>query len=338
MTAEEARAEAAMQRGTALQRARATFLRALVAVLGLLPTGVIGAVCDASGELWYRAAPGRAAVARGNLAHVATRLAAERRGSALARAAATDPDALERLVRGAFRQAVRTYAETLRWAATAREVVGNLVLETPTAVEAALAHGGPAVFATLHFGTMSGVGAVLVAHATVPITVPMETLRDPELQRLILDAREGIGVRIIGLESARRELRAALARGELVGVVGDRDIAGGGVPVELFGLPAALPIGPAYLALEADAPLHVAVVRRSRDAYVGHLVTLNHPAPDLPRRARVEALLAAEAAAFEELIAPAPEQWTAVFYPLWEAVPPRARPARGRPSAAPTAP
>jgi hypothetical protein len=54
-------------------------------------------------------------------------------------------------------------------------------------------------------------------------------------------------------------------------------------------------------------------------------VTLAHPSHDLPRRARVEALLAAEAAAFEEIIAAAPEQWWSVFFPIWEAVGPRPR-------------
>jgi len=35
------------------------------------------------------------------------------------------------------------------------------------------------------------------------------------------------------------------------------------------------------------------------------------------RRARVEAVLAEEARAFERFIATAPEQWWAVFFPIW---------------------
>ena len=99
--------------------------RGLGAVLRHLPASVVGVPGDAVGELWYRVAPGRAAVARGNLAQVAGWLAAEGRGNARARAAATDPAALERLVREAFRHVVRTYAETLRSAATARESRGT---------------------------------------------------------------------------------------------------------------------------------------------------------------------------------------------------------------------
>jgi hypothetical protein len=43
------------------------------------------------------------------------------------------------------------------------------------------------------------------------------------------------------------------------------------------------------------------------------------PIPDGPtRRARVEAYLEAEARAFEEYVAEAPEQWQAVFHPIWD--------------------
>jgi KDO2-lipid IV(A) lauroyltransferase len=181
------------------------------------------------------------------------------------------------------------------------------------------------VFATPHFGSLAAVSAVLADRSPVPITAPMETIADPELQRVLVRARAHRGARIVDMAASRRELPAALARGEGVGLVADRNIAGGGVPVPLFGLPARLPIGPAYLALEAGAPLHVAAARRSRGGYRGRLVTLAHPSHDLPRRARVEALLAAEAAAFEEIIAAAPEQWWSVFFPIWEAVGPRPR-------------
>jgi lauroyl/myristoyl acyltransferase len=313
-------------RGTPVQRARAAALSGLCVVLTRLPAGVVGGLSDAIGELWYHLAPGRAAVARGNLAHVAGWLAAERRGSARARAAADDPAALERLVRGAFRHVVRTYTETLRSTATAQDLRRNLVIETPEAVDAAFAPGGVIIFVSLHFGSMIGAATVLADRITVPITAPMETIDDPELQRVLERSRTFGGARTVDLRDARRELRAALARGEGVGLVADRDIAGGGVPVTLFGLPASLPIGAAWLALDAGAPIHVAATRRTaHGGFRGRLVTLAHPPADTPHRARIEALLASEARAFEDLVAPAPEQWNTVFYPIWEAVGPRAR-------------
>src|SRR6185436_1895126 len=53
------------------------------------------------------------------------------------------------------------------------------------------------------------------------------------------------GIRIVGLREARRELLAALRAGTSVGLVGDRDLTGGGTLTELFGAPAQLPLGPA---------------------------------------------------------------------------------------------
>jgi lauroyl/myristoyl acyltransferase len=313
------------RRGTAGQRARAGVLRAVAAILARLPLEVVDALADVAGAVWYRVAPGRAAVARGNLAHIADQLASHGAGPARVRAAARDADALERLVRGVFRHAARAYAETLRGAAADRDVARRLVVETPAAVDAAFGAPGPAVYATLHFGSMTGMAAIVAERSRVPVTGPMETLADPELQRLMLELRSRPRARIVALADARRVLRAALGRGEAVGVVGDRPISGGGVATPLFGLPAVLPIGPAYLALDAGAPLHVGAIRRAGRGYRGRLVTLVHHASDLPLRSRIEALLADEAAVFEEFVGMAPEQWWAVFYRIWEGVGPLSR-------------
>jgi lauroyl/myristoyl acyltransferase len=313
------------RRGTPVQRARAGLVSALAAVLARLPFGIVDALFDVAGELWYRAAPDRAAVARGNLAHIAEWLAARGAGPARARAAAHDDAALERLVRGVFRHAARAYAETLRGPAADRDVIRRLVVETPATVDAAFATRGPAVYATLHFGSMTGMAAIVAERSPVPVTGPMETLADPELQRLMFELRSRPRARIVALAGARRTLRAALARGEVVGVVGDRPIAGGGVPTPLFGLPAALPIGPAYLALDAGAPLHIGAIRRAGRGYRGRLVTIPHQESSLPLRTQIEMLLAREAAVFEDFVAVAPQQWWAAFYPIWEAVGPLSR-------------
>ena len=312
-------------RGTLLQRGRAALVEAAGALLGHVPFGVVVGASDALGEIWYRVAPARAAVARGNLAHVATWLAAEGRGPARARAAADDPAALERLVRLAFRHAVRTYAETLRGAATDRDVRRRLIVEHPERVDAAFDAGGSMIVASIHFGSMDAAAVVFVDRAKVPVTVPMETLADPEMQRVVKRARGRGGARLVPLSGARHELRAALDRGEAVGLVADRDIAGGGLVAPLFGLPTSLPMGPAFLAVESGVPLHVAAVRRVRGGYVGWLVTLPLPPAELPRRERVQRLLADEAAAFEDFVASAPEQWWTVFFPIWDAVGPRPR-------------
>jgi KDO2-lipid IV(A) lauroyltransferase len=145
----------------------------------------------------------------------------------------------------------------------------------------------------------------------------METVDYPPLQSWFERTRGSLGVRIVGLREARRALQAALRAGEYVGIVGDRDIAGGGIEVPFFGAPAPLPIGPALLALETGAEIAVVGVRRLPDGRVaGRLIPIEIAANG-SRRERIAATLRAEAAALEDLIADAPEQWSAVFFPIW---------------------
>jgi KDO2-lipid IV(A) lauroyltransferase len=125
---------------------------------------------------------------------------------------------------------------------------------------------------------------------------------------------------------------AALRRGVPVGLVGDRDLTGGGTPIQLFGAPMPMPMGPAMLALESGVPTFALAVRRvAGGRYRGRVIPIEVPAEG-SRRERVTTTMNRFATAFETLIADAPDQWWAVFFPLWpdlegEAAPesPRAR-------------
>jgi predicted LPLAT superfamily acyltransferase len=100
-------------------------------------------------------------------------------------------------------------------------------------------------------------------------------------------------------------------------MIADRDITGGGFEVPFFGAPAALPVGPALLALESGAPIYVAAARREGiGRYRGRLAAVPMPAAGT-RRELVTAIMAGVAAAFEEAISHAPEQWWAPFFPIW---------------------
>jgi lauroyl/myristoyl acyltransferase len=71
------------------------------------------------------------------------------------------------------------------------------------------------------------------------------------------------------------------------------------------------------LAVESGAPLYVVGVRRTgRTRYRGGLEAVPVPADGTPRE-RVTATMTALAAAFERTVATAPEQWWAVFFPIW---------------------
>jgi KDO2-lipid IV(A) lauroyltransferase len=112
-------------------------------------------------------------------------------------------------------------------------------------------------------------------------------------------------------------LAQAIRDGETVGLLGDRDITGGGIETELFGAPAPLAAGPALLALETGVTPNVfGVWRDAAGVYQASMEVVPLPA-DGTRRERVNAFLAAEARVFERHIAAAPAQWLAVFHPIW---------------------
>jgi lauroyl/myristoyl acyltransferase len=282
-----------------------------------LPEGPLTRLADLAGEVWYRLAPSRAAQARRNLTRVCQALAAAGQGPAPARAAARDPRALERLVRAAFRHQARYYLEVARTPALRTgDLERRLTIETPETVAEAFAGDRAVIFVGLHFGAIE-LPALYLAARVGGAVAPMETVGDAALQDWFVRTRGAAGVRIVGLREARRELLAALSGGVSVGLVGDRDLTGGGLPVTLFGAPATLPLGPAMLAVESGAPLFVAGVRRAgRGRYVGRLDAVAVPAEGT-RRERVTAAMSGLAAAFERVVASAPEQWWAVFFPIW---------------------
>jgi KDO2-lipid IV(A) lauroyltransferase len=307
-----------VERGTLRQRAVARVFAGASRLACLLPERPLIWLADLAGRVWYRTSPASAALARANLLRVCTWLAAEGLGPERARRAATDPAALERLVRAAFRHRARYYLEVARLLAMDQAYVRErIVVETPEAVERVFESGRSIVFVGAHFGSIELQGVYLASRSGRRPVAPMETLADPELQRYFVRTRGAIGVKIVTIRAARRELRAALERGDPVGLIADRDITGGGIPVPFFGTPASLPIGPALLALEADATICVAGVRRTTPGhYAGGIEEVAVPAAGT-RRERVNATLLALAAAFERMIATAPEQWWAVFFQVW---------------------
>ena len=295
-----------------------SLLMALAAVASRLPEAPLMAAADASGELWYRTARTKRAQASANLQRVCEELAASDRGSRAVRRAATDPAALERLVRAAFRHAARYYVEVAR--------TGSYDLETATArlevqdvvdVERALQPGRPLIVVGMHFGSIELPVVYVSNRLGARVTAPMEMMADPGLRRWFIESRSRVGVTIIPLENARRPLLAALRRGEAIGLVADRDITGGGIATTFFGHPAPIAVGPALLAIETGSPIYAASARRIGDGrYLGRLIPV--PIADSgSRRDRLEAITTSVAQAFETLIADAPEQWWGAFHPIW---------------------
>ncbi len=306
------------RQGTVGQRVRGRFVALVSAVACRLPEAPLVALAEAAGELWYRLDGERAALGRRNLRRVCEWLAEEGVGPERARRAATDDAALTTLTRSASRHHARYYLEVLRTPGlTARDVTERMGLDDPGSVEEVLTAPGAVIVIGLHFGALEVPAIYLASRVSRPAVAPMETIDDPPLQAWFERTRSGVGVHLAPIPAARRELLAGIARGEIAGLIADRDISGGGIEVPFFGHPAPLPIGPALVAIESGAPAYVAGVRRvARGRYRGRVIRLEVSATGT-RRERVTAFLVAEAAAFQALIATAPDQWWAAFFPIW---------------------
>jgi KDO2-lipid IV(A) lauroyltransferase len=301
--------------------ARRLRARAVVAASWLacrLPERPLLALADFAGHLWYRLAPERRRRARRNLARVTRWLADHDQGSPEARAAARDPRALSSLVRDAFRHSVRYYVQLARAPIVDKAYLDrHLAFEDEAAVNAALDAPGGKLFVGLHIGWFELPALIAAARTGRPAVVPSETLSDPELQAYLVATRRRLGLELVELGAAKRLLKGALERGGTVGILGDRDITGGGIDTELFGALAPLAAGPALLAMETGVTPYVfGVWRDAADVYHADIQPVPLPAEGT-RRERVTAYLQAEARAFERFVAQAPEQWLAVFHPIW---------------------
>ena len=280
-------------------------------ILSYLPEQLLLLVARAWGVIGPKVQRARAQQGAINLARVYT----FRDGSA------PSPQTVARGVQQLFEHHLRFYIESARAPRHARQIIATRVaLEDESAVDGAFtASAGSAIFLAAHFGAIELPGSILAERSGRTPVAPMEEIANPVLQAWMLRVRgEGLGLRIIPAQGAADVMSSELAAGGIVGMVGDRNVVGAGVPVKLFGFAARLPIGPALLAVESGARLYVAaVIREPRGTYTGYIRTVTVPREG-DRMARTRVTLTGIAAAFEELIAKAPEQWWTLFYPIWD--------------------
>jgi len=152
----------------------------------------------------------------------------------------------------------------------------------------------------------------------LPITVVVEPIEPPQLFSWFVNFRSKLGMNVVPLgPSAGTEIAAALKRNEIVCLLCDRDISGGGIEVTFMGESTTLPGGPALMALRTGAVvLPTAVYFEPNGKHLG----LVRPPLDVSRSGtikedvvRVTSQLAQE---LEFLIRQDPEQWH-LFQPNW---------------------
>jgi lauroyl/myristoyl acyltransferase len=271
-----------------------------------LPRGAAYTLADLAGHAWYRFAPARRGLVSEGLARVCA-----------ATGRPTSGRRFDRMVRRAFVSHARYYLEFLRAPHYPDDRIDEMVRAENWEHWSEVMRGG-AVVVTAHFGSFEPFGH-LVAARGISGVVPVEEIKPRELYEFLLARRAagGKGVEAIPLSRSRRPRVEALRGGRMVALAADRDLAGDGIEVELFGHPTTLPAGPASLSLMTGRPMMLATcTREGPERFVGRGWAVEAELSG-DRRADTVALTRALAARFEEAIALAPEQWFALFQPYW---------------------
>ena len=218
--------------------------------------------------------------------------------------------ASDRWVRQVFVDLGKNAVDAFRLRITSEEELRRMVREEGFEhLDHALAQGKGVIALTGHIGNWELLGAY-VAMRGYPLHVVGRRLNNPRLDRLVVENREGAGVRNIARGRGTRAILRALRRGEMVGFLIDQDTKVDGVFVDFFGRPAYTPIGPVVLAMKTGASIVPVAIHRKVDGthhvVVRKAISLVHTGDEMEdRRVNTERC----SKALEWFIREHPTQW-----------------------------
>jgi len=271
----------------------------------------VGAVWLAAWSLARRVPEPVALGAADLAARVAHSAAAAARGRVRATLARVEPG--DDLSLAAFRSYARYWVEAFRAAdLDPADLHARTTTDGFAHLDAALDRGRGVVVLLAHHGSWDVAARWAETHG-YHLAVVAEVVRPGALFARFAALREAIGLEVVPFTRRAGTSTAALARvlraNHLVGLLADRDLGGGGVPVALFGAPARLPRGPVVLAQRTGAAL-VPITMLQRPGGRWHLQVL----PEVPVAGLDEEPAARRvAAALEALVRLDPAQWHASF-------------------------
>lgn len=278
-------------------------LRLAGLLLDVLPATLMYRIASLAGTCAYF-------LVRGARAGVSANLAVVLNGSP------TSPH-VRAAARRAFQNDAMNWLDTLRIGRLSLGEIEHMVqVDDWSPLERAAEAGRGVILVTLHVGNFDLVGQLLVARG-YRLTVPVEQMQPRVLFDYLLAQRTRNGITIVPVERASRELLRALRAGQLVGLAGDRNVAGRVARVPVLARPAVLPLGPVSLARRTGAPLLLAIgVREAPGRFRGIMRSIP------VTRTRDEAAddaenLAAFARELEQVLIRYGDQWLA-FKPFWD--------------------
>jgi KDO2-lipid IV(A) lauroyltransferase len=181
-------------------------------------------------------------------------------------------------------------------------------------IDAALAGGRGALIFTAHCGNWEWLAAT-TALLGYPLTVLHRERDEKDFNRIVARMHEQFGMRTIWRHSTAGalEMFRTLRGGGLLAFLIDQNIRTESVKVPFFGKPALTPIGPAKLAVRAEAPVMICFIERRN----GKQIVTYHPPTPTTRDSDPVAITANLTAAIEQHIREVPEQWV-WFHPRWK--------------------
>ena len=175
----------------------------------------------------------------------------------LARAFPQKSDAEHReILRRSCRNLGRSLGEACHFdKITADNVANYVTIEDPEGWAKILARSkvGGGIALTAHYGNFE---LLAWAHALLgnPITLAHRTMRNPLVDKVILEMRGRVGTVSVPKKSAARTLLRALSRGQMIALLADQNQGhNSGVFANLFGVPACTTPGPARLAMQTGS-------------------------------------------------------------------------------------
>lgn len=237
------------------------------------------------------------------------------------------PDADEAWIasvtRDTYRHLGREAIEMIRLSHMTREEV-IAATEIPeldwNTLQEAYAERRGVLLVTGHYGNWEAAAAAVAARG-LPIDAIVKRQRNRLVDAQIEAARNRLGIGLISMGEASTKVMRSLAKGRVVGIVGDQDARRAGVFVPFFGVASSTYRGPAMFALRLRVPLIAAVARRLPDG------RYRVEGKRIPARssgdmeADVYRVTAAIAAHLEEEIRKEPGQYF-WFHKRWKTLPP----------------
>ncbi len=183
-----------------------------------------------------------------------------------------------------------------------------------------LAKGKGVVIALTHSGNWDAAAIQVVKGIPTPMSTVAERLKPESLFIRFQKFREALGMEVAPLTGGEipstAVLQRALRAGHTITLLGDRDIGGKGIPVELCGRATTMPSGPALMAIQTGAALMPLELGFRPN---GWTMTYHDPI-DIPSegrlRARVTAATTQLADVFTGIVQRNPQDWH-MLQPIW---------------------